>query len=98
VLTYYLQPTSDEVGYPGSQASYDDYSNYNGNTTLDMTFQNSSYFEDISSSAASIDPNGDSFHCPFAEESMHSAWAYKAPVLLILACNMVFLVYIMAVR
>lgn len=37
--------------------------------------------------------------CPFLSESInfHAEWALKAPILLILACNMVFLIYIMAV-
>ena len=37
--------------------------------------------------------------CPFLSESVnfHAEWALKAPILLILACNMVFLIYIMAV-
>ena len=39
-----------------------------------------------------------SVSCPFlVNADMHSEWAYKAPVLLILACNMVFLIYIMTV-
>jgi hypothetical protein len=37
--------------------------------------------------------------CPFMED-IHSGseWAYNAPVLLILACNMLILIYIMTVR
>ena len=36
--------------------------------------------------------------CPFlVDHDMPSEWAYKGPMLLILACNMVFLVYIMTV-
>ena len=36
--------------------------------------------------------------CPFmVNTATHSEWAYKAPVILILACNMLFLIYIMMV-
>ena len=36
--------------------------------------------------------------CPFmVNTATHSEWAYKAPVILILACNMLFLIYIMTV-
>ena len=45
-----------------------------------------------------VDENQTMSSCPFVvEANMHSEWAYKAPVLLILACNMVFLIYIMTV-
>ena len=39
--------------------------------------------------------------CPFMVDTtahVHSEWAYNFPVLLILACNMLFLIYIMTVR
>ena len=37
--------------------------------------------------------------CPFFGETTNKlvVWAYQAPVLLLLACNMVFLIYIMTV-
>ena len=36
--------------------------------------------------------------CPFGHvDTTHSEWAYKAPIILILACNMLFLIYIMTV-
>ena len=46
-----------------------------------------------------ISANGTTSVCPFLTDNsdMHSEWAYKAPVFLILACNMVFLVYIMTI-
>ena len=45
-----------------------------------------------------VDENQTMSTCPFlVDNNMHSEWAYKAPVLLILACNMVFLIYIMTV-
>ena len=37
--------------------------------------------------------------CPFMEHvHLGSEWAYKAPVFIILACNMLILIYIMTVR
>ena len=36
--------------------------------------------------------------CPFSNPNTTIEWAYNFPVLLILACNMLFLIYIMTVR
>ena len=93
-LTAYLHPPSTVYNSMGYNF-YDDPSN--SSLSSDNDYQDpvtAKLFdeEQVSGSNQSVGS------CPFlVDASMHSEWAYKAPMLLILACNMVFLIYIMTV-
>ena len=70
------------------------YSPYKDNRTTDLIS------ESRVNEVPQVPNQVDNHSCPFFKEGSdgHWDWAYKAPALVILACNMVFLIYIMAVR
>ena len=96
-LTYYLQP--DRLQYSSGTNDYID-------SVVDMNRSNEHSAASTSAAAAEsalgaghLNDQAANISCPFLSESVnfHAEWALKAPILLILACNMVFLIYIMAV-
>lgn len=92
-LTYFLQtsaPSTGGISYPTDYSLYEE-SHFNS-TSGEVPF-----FYEAQEELPEAVVNHSAVHCPFLVEASHSEWAYKAPVLLILACNMVFLIVIMAV-
>ena len=91
-LTSYLQPsTESSMDFTGYIYDRD---NFNSTSMHDYNLESSTNPLD------ELPMTGNqTLVCPFlsSNHEMPSEWAYKAPVLLILACNMVFLVYIMTV-
>ena len=90
-LTYYL---NQDMNY-----GFDLYET--SSSRRSSSFNSSSLVQDLENemNELPISSNGTTSVCPFlhVNPDMHSEWAYKAPVFLILACNMVFLVYIMTI-
>ena len=71
-----------------------DYNEYD-ETGGDYAANNSSFDPSAVAAASALSPR-----CPFvatSEMGLNIEWLYKIPVFLLLACNMVFLVWIMAV-
>lgn len=91
-LTYHHSPASVES--ISSSIAYEDYGYFdvNGSISEYQVQHEDKVVENQTSSSSEAASS-----CPFLVDASHSEWAYKAPVLLILACNMVFLVYIMTV-
>lgn len=91
-LTYYLNQDQD-MNYG--------FDLYETSSLRSSSFNSSSLVQDLENEMDElpISSNGTTSVCPFlhVNSDMHSEWAYKAPVFLILACNMVFLVYIMTI-
>ena len=84
-LTYYLQPEGYGFNHP--------------HTDLQKSYNTSMVFEEFDDLPSISTSNATADVCPFlsVNHETPSEWAYNGPVLLILACNMVFLVYIMTI-
>ena len=84
----------DQDDYPSNATLADyDYNEYEEATNDYAT--NSSFDPSAVAAASALSPR-----CPFvatSEMGLNIEWLYKIPVFLLLACNMVFLVWIMAV-
>ena len=97
-LTYYLQP--NRLQYSSGTNDYID-SIVDMNRSNEHAAASTSAAESAESAlgAGHLNDQATNISCPFLSESVnfHAEWALKAPILLILACNMVFLIYIMAV-
>lgn len=101
-LTYHHRPVAVSEESISSMASmgsagYEDYGYFdhvNGSISEYEVLHEDKVVENQTSSSEGM---SSASSCPFLVDASHSEWAYKAPVLLILACNMVFLIYIMTV-
>ena len=101
-LTYYLQSDthySDTSVYPETSGNIDiDVGGLNGTSELIGSLTAVPRIDEVNDYQVVANHSSVST-CPFFGETTNKlvVWAYQAPVLLLLACNMVFLIYIMTV-